>query len=316
MSRALRAYNCPVFYRSRVDTVVRFFSGDSKGGVEDVTGRPPNEQGGSNTLVKRKPQTRTSDSTIWQQWSGGSPTSPATPVASSPSAQERNESKPKPASKFTSKDPNKDWKSVSRAQRSVQDRIAAILVPEEGTASHPSGRYDILGTATDAPRHVPGASSRAEEISPRRLLPHRLFYPGATYSPEELDPYKAKPVTMLSDLVVRRGSIQPRVVEASNDFRNPNFLNNFISESGKINPRRQTRLPAKLHRIVVRQIKLARSLALMCPTARVHLQGAQGSDDRPARRDREGGDANSQQLGKRQDGNRWNRRREEKHASV
>lgn len=312
MSRALRAYNCPVYYNSRVESILRFFSGDSKGGAEDG-GRPlVNEQGDSNTIVKRKPQTHTTDSTIWQQWSGGGPTSPPSPVASSPSAQERNESKPpKPTPKFTSKDPNKDWKSVSRAQRSVQDRIAAILVPEEGTASHPSGRYDVLGTATDAPRHVPGASSRAEEISPRRLLPHRLFYPGATYSPEELDPYKAKPVTMLSDLVVRRGSIQPRVVEASNDFRNPNFLNNFITESGKINPRRQTRLPAKLHRNVVRQIKLARSLALMCPTARVHLQGPQDSDERPARRD-----ANSQQLGKRQDGNRWNRRKEEKQTSV
>lgn len=285
LSRPLRG-NFTGLYRSGAETVLRFFSDDSispesarQGGDGDQKGLKKGKADSNLDPSEKKSSQSQDGTTLWQQWSGG--------------GLPPQNSKPRTGPKFTPKDPNKDWKSLSRAQRSVQDRIAAILVPEDGTASHPSGRYGILGTATDAPRHVPGASTRAEEISPKRLLPHRLFYPGATYSPEELDPYKAKPVTMLSDLVVKRGSIQPRVVESSNDFRNPNFLNNFISESGKINPRRQTRLPAKMHRTVVRQIKFARSLALMCPTSRVHLQSPGD------RQDRRGGDANSQ-SGRRQ----------------
>jgi len=169
------------------------------------------------------------------------------------------------------KDPSKDWKGTSRSLRSTQDRIASILVPE---GDHPtpyfnSGKYGILGTAADAPKFVPGAAARAEEVSPDRLLPHRLFYPGATYSPDELDPYKAKPVGMLSDLTIRRGTISRSLVATQADFRNPSFLNNFISDAGKLNPKRRTRLPAKMHRELARQVKLARSLALMNPVGKV-----------------------------------------------
>lgn len=169
------------------------------------------------------------------------------------------------------KDPSKDWKSTSRSLRSTQDRIASILVPEgeNPTPHYNSGKYGILGTAADAPKFVPGAAARAEEVSPDRLLPHRLFYPGATYSPDELDPYKAKPVGMLSDLTVRRGTISRSLVATQADFRNPSFLNNFISDAGKLNPKRRTRLPAKMHRELGRQVKLARSLALMNPISKV-----------------------------------------------
>jgi ribosomal protein S18 len=169
------------------------------------------------------------------------------------------------------KDPSKDWKSTSRSLRSTQDRIASILVPEgdNPTPHYNTGKYGILGTAADAPKFVPGAAARAEEVSPDRLLPHRLFYPGATYSPDELDPYKAKPVGMLSDLTIRRGTISRSLVATQADFRNPSFLNNFISDAGKLNPKRRTRLPAKMHRELARQVKLARSLALMNPVGKV-----------------------------------------------
>ena len=53
------------------------------------------------------------------------------------------------------------------------------------------------------------------------------------------------------------------------DFRNPLFLNNFISDAGKLQPRRRTRLPAKMHRDLARQVKLSRALALMCPTEKI-----------------------------------------------
>lgn len=233
---------------------------------------------------------------LWRQWVDGriddrhrsSPTSSTTTTTPSSTQQQQ---QPQQRQKHRPKDPSKqEWKHANRSMRNVQERIASILSPDaddptagvtpNATATSTStstssrhqysGKYGVLGTAADAPRHVPGAAAKAEETSPDRLLPHRLFYPGATYAPEDLDPYKAKPVAFLSDLNVQRGSISPSLAVKNADFRNPAFLNNFISDAGKIQSRRRTRMPAKVHRETVRQIKLARMLALMCPTAKVH----------------------------------------------
>ena len=60
-------------------------------------------------------------------------------------------------------------------------------------------------------------------------------------------------------------SVKPsaRVKKASNatvraqaDFRNQTFLNTFISELGKLPPKRTTRLQQKTHRHLCRQIKV------------------------------------------------------------
>lgn len=47
------------------------------------------------------------------------------------------------------------------------------------------------------------------------------------------------------------------------DYRNPELLKKFITESGKILPRRITGMPAKLHRKLTKQIKRARNLLLV-----------------------------------------------------
>ena len=44
---------------------------------------------------------------------------------------------------------------------------------------------------------------------------------------------------------------------------NPEFLSKFVSETGKIYPRRVTGISAKLHRKITREIKRARALNLM-----------------------------------------------------
>lgn len=46
-------------------------------------------------------------------------------------------------------------------------------------------------------------------------------------------------------------------------FRHPEFLSKFVTETGKIYPRRVTGLSAWLHRKITREIKRARSLNLM-----------------------------------------------------
>ncbi|MFV0337447.1 MAG: 30S ribosomal protein S18 [Chthoniobacterales bacterium] len=47
------------------------------------------------------------------------------------------------------------------------------------------------------------------------------------------------------------------------DYKNPEILKRFVSESGKIIPRRLTGMPAHLHRKITREIKRSRAVLLM-----------------------------------------------------
>jgi len=47
------------------------------------------------------------------------------------------------------------------------------------------------------------------------------------------------------------------------DYKNPELLKRFVTEAGKILPRRATRLPAHFHRKITREIKRARQVLLM-----------------------------------------------------
>ncbi len=47
------------------------------------------------------------------------------------------------------------------------------------------------------------------------------------------------------------------------DYKNPELLRKFVTESGKILPRRVTGVSAWLHRKITREIKRSRSVLLM-----------------------------------------------------
>jgi small subunit ribosomal protein S18 len=47
------------------------------------------------------------------------------------------------------------------------------------------------------------------------------------------------------------------------DYKNPDLLKKFVTESGKILPRRMTGMPAHYHRKITREIKRARQALLM-----------------------------------------------------
>jgi len=47
------------------------------------------------------------------------------------------------------------------------------------------------------------------------------------------------------------------------DYKNPDLLRRFVTESGKIVPRRLTGMPAHTHRKITRSIKRARAALLM-----------------------------------------------------
>lgn len=46
-------------------------------------------------------------------------------------------------------------------------------------------------------------------------------------------------------------------------YLNPDFLSKFVTETGKIYPRRVTGMSARLHRRITREVKRARALNLM-----------------------------------------------------
>lgn len=47
------------------------------------------------------------------------------------------------------------------------------------------------------------------------------------------------------------------------DWKNPDLLKRFVTESGKILPRRATGMPAHYHRKITREIKRSRQALLM-----------------------------------------------------
>jgi small subunit ribosomal protein S18 len=47
------------------------------------------------------------------------------------------------------------------------------------------------------------------------------------------------------------------------DYKNPELLKKFVTESGKILPRRVTGMPAHFHRKITREIKRSRQALLM-----------------------------------------------------
>jgi small subunit ribosomal protein S18 len=47
------------------------------------------------------------------------------------------------------------------------------------------------------------------------------------------------------------------------DYKNPDILKRFVTESGKILPRRMTGMPAHFHRKITREIRRSRSVLLM-----------------------------------------------------
>ena len=56
------------------------------------------------------------------------------------------------------------------------------------------------------------------------------------------------------------------------DYKDVKLLRRFITDQGKIMPRRVTGTSAKMHRKVVREIKRARNIALM-PYTNVNQEG-------------------------------------------
>jgi ribosomal protein S18 len=205
----------------------------------------------------------------------------------------------------------------------LEDAVSDALVGGPAAAAAaapyvvpPVPAVDTEGAVTGG---FPGASAAALTIAAAgRIHPGRLFYPGMTYSPSDLvaeeggggaapdgdaaakasSPAAAQssgPATTpgftgstVAAFAARppvSGVPPPGVLRvAASDFRNAPLLASLVSATGKLPPRRRTRLAAKDHRALARSIKLARQLALIAPLGRETVDAGPKKFVRPPKR--------------------------------
>jgi len=70
-------------------------------------------------------------------------------------------------------------------------------------------------------------------------------------------------IVWLKEPVYPQGSKEGTPGTPKIDYKNPDLLKKFVTESGKILPRRVTGMPAHMHRKITREIKRSRSVLLM-----------------------------------------------------
>ena len=116
-----------------------------------------------------------------------------------------------------------------------------------------------------------GASS--PKTTTTRVSETRVYYPGQTYEPTELEGSFASAAPSASQKtrrVLKKGKDLDALVARSIDWKDAKTLSTrFVSETGKILPRRQTGLGAKTHRLVAKNIKIARIMGVLPFTDRL-----------------------------------------------
>ncbi|KAL4423298.1 hypothetical protein ABPG77_004567 [Micractinium sp. CCAP 211/92] len=99
-----------------------------------------------------------------------------------------------------------------------------------------------------------------------------------TYAPSELDPYKVgeEAPAPWEEALNALPAPQPRRGHPAADYKNAAMLSTFLSEAGKLPLRKRTHLRAKLHSHLARQVKIARCMGILSPTARWSRRKVQG----------------------------------------
>lgn len=116
-------------------------------------------------------------------------------------------------------------------------------------------------------------------IKLERISQSRIYYPGQSYETDDLAPRerfeteKAYSVTQRTRRAPVRGKAIDKQLLETLDFRNARLLSQFVSETGKILPKRKTGLSAKVHRKMAKQVKVSRVMGIMPFTERLPQLG-------------------------------------------
>ena len=103
------------------------------------------------------------------------------------------------------------------------------------------------GKSQPARRQAGGSEDKRPAVG--RINPNRLFFPGQTYELEDLDPFSEQPRQRAFQPFRRRRQLFDDDIDDSDDlflrslhFLNYDLLSRYVTEQGKILPRRKTRL--------------------------------------------------------------------------
>jgi len=162
-------------------------------------------------------------------------------------------------------------------ERSVATTATATTTAT--TAKSEEGVSDASDASSVTARHRTSTSSSSSFLPPPPIAPTtrvsetRVYYPGQTYDPSELEGSFASVAPSASQKtrrVLKKGKDLDAFVARAIDWKDAKMLSTrFVSETGKIVPRRQTGLGAKTHRLVVKNIKIARIMGVLPFTDRL-----------------------------------------------
>ena len=119
------------------------------------------------------------------------------------------------------------------------------------------------------------AAAQGESTRPARLRRDRLYYPGQTYVPGDLAPLteKSAPVTHTAAGKTMKNPMRGKAAETSLLRRaraeDARFLTQFVSDTGKIYPKRRLGVSAKAQRKIAKTIKTARQMGILPYTSRL-----------------------------------------------
>jgi len=144
------------------------------------------------------------------------------------------------------------------------------------------GEDDVAARLSNAPE--PTAGRRSEP--PARLTRDRLYYPGQSYDASDLaapTSSKSRPVRHTAAAKTEKNPMKGKGVEKTllekATYEDARFLTTFLSDTGKIYPKRRLGVSAKAQRKISRVIKTARQMGILPYTQRLpQFQRARGND--------------------------------------
>ena len=160
------------------------------------------------------------------------------------------------------------------SERSYSESATTMGKSDDEGASPAAARQPSSSSSSSSSTSSSSSSSPTPTARPTtRVSETRVYYPGQTYDPSELEGSFASAAPSASQKtrrVLKKGKDLDALVARSIDWKDAKMLSTrFVSETGKIVPRRQTGLGAKTHRLVVKNIKIARIMGVLPFTDRL-----------------------------------------------
>ena len=165
-------------------------------------------------------------------------------------------------------------KATARARSS--DGADADADATASTTTRARGRARAEDGADETASRLASAASGTREVErPARLSRDRLYYPGQNYEPSDLAAQTARtaPVRHTAAGKTVKNPMRGKAVEATllerAAYEDARFLTQFVSDTGKIYPKRRLGVSAKAQRKIARAIKTARQMGILPYTSRL-----------------------------------------------